>query len=78
LNERDLSEFLSLQRNHDVSDNAWILDVSEIDESTVDLSVRNPNKLTAEIHREPDEILSELMKIDSENLQILTRLKEFL
>jgi type I restriction enzyme M protein len=78
LNERDLSDFLALQRNHGLSDNSWILDVSDIDESTVDLSVRNPNKITAEIHREPDEILSDLLKIDSENLQILTRLKEFL
>lgn len=78
LNSNDLREFVALQKSFGLSENSWMVDESEIDSNTFDLSVRNPSKVTVQIHREPEEILSELIEMDSENIAILSRLRGLL
>lgn len=78
LNEKDLEEFIELQKQFKESDLSWSVDVSEINEETWDLSVKNPNGNTQEKHRSPAELIAEIESLDIENHQILQRLKELL
>lgn len=44
LNEKDLADFVSLQKTFGDSENSWSLDIKDIDPTTFDLSAKNPNK----------------------------------
>ena len=76
LNEQDLSEFLDLQKTKADSKNSWTVNVSDINEETFDLSVKNPNKKNDTALRDPKEILDEMKKLDDEAREILKMIKE--
>ena len=76
LNEFDLAEFLLLQKNQETSKNSWSIDVNNIDQKTFDLSVKNPNKTNEIELRAPEEILSEIKKLDSESAKILEKIHQ--
>jgi type I restriction enzyme M protein len=78
LNEKDLEEFLELQKNSKDSDLSWSVDVSKVDQKTWELSVRNPNGSDDVIHRSPIEIITEIEALDIENHVILQRIKDLL
>jgi type I restriction enzyme M protein len=78
LNEKDLAEFVELQKSFGVSENSWSIDVRDIDQSTFDLSVKNPNKKEATALRKPHEILEEMKVLDEESAEILGRVLELL
>jgi type I restriction enzyme M protein len=44
LNEKDLEDFVNLQKTFADSENSWSIDIKSIDPSTVDLSAKNPNR----------------------------------
>ncbi len=44
LSEKDLAEFVELQKTKADSPNSWSVDISTIDQATFDLSAKNPNK----------------------------------
>ncbi|MDK3159502.1 N-6 DNA methylase [Kamptonema cortianum] len=44
LNENDLEQFVKLQKTFGESENSWTVNVKDIDQTTFDLSVKNPNK----------------------------------
>lgn len=71
LNEKDLAEFVELQKTKADSENSWSVDVKDSDQSTFDLSVKNPNKGEEKKLREPGEILEEMKKLDGESEKIL-------
>lgn len=75
LNENDLAEFVELQKTKADSDNSWTVDVKDIDESSFDLSVKNPNSDDEVVLREPDEILDEIARLDSEASEILETIR---
>jgi hypothetical protein len=75
LNESDLEDFLSFQKENIVSENSWTLKVDEIDKSTYDLSPVNPNKKDLE-YRKTNEILSELEELEKESLSFLHSINE--
>lgn len=70
LNEKDLADFVDLQKTKADSANSWSVDVSKIDQKTFDLSVKNPNKGGEVALRSPKEILEEIGKIDKESERI--------
>ncbi len=85
LNENDLAEFVALQKlalsgaeGTADSDNSWSIDVKSIDQSTFDLSVKNPNKKEAVLLRSPNEILEEMKALDEESNKLLKGIAEFL
>ena len=59
LNENDLAEFVELQKTFAESENSWTVNVKDIDQSTFDLSVKNPNKKEETTLRPPQAILEE-------------------
>jgi len=75
LNDQDLQEFIKLQENFSESTLSWTVDVSSINRSTWDLSVKNPNGDEDVVHRSPAEIIAEIETLESESNEIFQRLK---
>jgi type I restriction enzyme M protein len=78
LNDKDLKDFISQQKTFADSEQSWSIDVSDIDQSTWDLSVKNPNKNDEVILREPSVIIEEIMALDRESEAILGSIRELL
>ena len=76
LNDKDLEEYVSICKEMPESEKSWNLKVSDIDEKTCDLSVKNPNLPEEAPLRSPSEILSEMERLDAETNSILKSLKE--
>jgi len=75
LNEKDLEEFVKLQKIKADSQNSWTVDVKSIDQKTFDLSVKNPNKKDEAEIRSPKEILEEILHLDDNSKKIIEKLK---
>ena len=43
LNEKDLADFVALQKTKAESENSWNVRLSDVDQTTFDLSAKNPN-----------------------------------
>ncbi len=71
LNVSDLAEFVELQKTFAESENSWTVNIKDIDQSTFDLSVKNPNKKEVVRLRSPHEILEEMKALDEESAEIL-------
>ena len=78
LSEKDLAEFVELQKTKADSPNSWSLDVSTIDQATFDLSAKNPNKKDEVALRDPKEILEEMRRLDEESEDILRGIQSIL
>ena len=78
LNDKDLKDFVSQQKTFADTEKSWSVNVSDIDESTWDLSVKNPNKNDEVILREPSVIIEEIMALDKESEAILGSIRELL
>jgi type I restriction enzyme M protein len=71
LNEKDLADFIELQKTKAESENSWSVSVNDIDQTTFDLSAKNPNKKEEAALRQPQEILEEMKALDEESVDIL-------
>ncbi len=78
LNENDLAEFVKLSKKKANSDNSWSIKVSDIYETTFDLSVKNPNKKEEVALRQPQVILDEMRALDEETAEILNSILELI
>ena len=78
LNEKDLADFIALQKTFADSDNSWSINVANIDQSTFDLSAKNPNKKEEAALRSPQAILEEMKALDEESGEILNSILELL
>ncbi len=76
LNDNDLQEFVELQKTSADSNNSWSLNVAELDQSTCDLSVKNPNAKDEAELREPKDIIAEIIALDKESEAILAKIQE--
>ena len=75
LNEDDLAEFVELQRSKSDSENSWSIDITDVDQTSFDLSVKNPNRDDEVVLREPEEILDEIQELDQEASEILETIR---
>jgi type I restriction enzyme M protein len=84
LNDKDLEDFVKLQKaamgdlKKGDSDKSWSLAISDIDETTYDLSVKNPNVAEEAPLREPKVIIDDIIKLDKESEAILAKIQELL
>ena len=78
LNDKDMTEFLELQKSFADSDNSWTIDIDDVDTSNYDLSVKNPNVDDEVVLRSPTEILDEIEKLDEESREILMKIRALL
>ena len=75
LNDEDLAEFVKLQKTFADSPKSWSVDAKTIDPTTFDLSVKNPNGEEGVIHRSSQEIIEEIIALDTESAEVLERIK---
>ena len=54
------------------------MDVADIDPTTCDLSVKNPDGGEEVVHRSPQEILDEIAALDAESAEVLARIRALL
>jgi len=78
LNAADLAEFIELQGSFADSPNSWSVNVSDVDQGTYDLSVKNPNGGEEVALRTPQEILDEIATLDAESADILEQIRGLL
>src|SRR5438270_11262354 len=78
LNDDDLTEFVKLQKTFADTPKSWSVDAKSIDQTTFDLSVKNPNGAEEIAHRSPEKILDEIAALDAESAQILGNIKALL
>ena len=78
LNDKDLAEFVELQKSMPETEHSWMLDISTIDKNTCDLSVKNPNTPEEAPLRTPSEILDEMVALDTETTEILDMVRELI
>jgi type I restriction enzyme M protein len=71
LSEKDLTDFVMLQKTKAESKNSWSVDIKDIDENTFDLNPKNPNKKEGDILRSPRDILKNMKALDKESGVIL-------
>jgi type I restriction enzyme M protein len=76
LSEKDLADFVELQKTKTDSENSWSVDIKDIDTTTFDLSAKNQNKNEETTLREPQEILEEMRALDEESADILNKILE--
>jgi len=85
LNEKDLADFVALQKlaqsgaeGTAESENSWFLDIKDIDQTTYDLSAKNPNKKEEAALRKPSAILEEIKALDEESAVIINSILELI
>lgn len=78
LNERDLEEFVALQKTKADSANSWSINIANVDTTTHDLSVKNPHKKDDAVLRSPKEIIEEMKALDKESAELLKVIEELL
>jgi type I restriction enzyme M protein len=78
LNEKDLAEFVELFKTKADSKNSWTVDVTEVNKETFDLSVKNLKKKNEKVLKKPEEILKEIIILDSENKKIFEDIKKLI
>jgi len=84
LNDNDLAEFVSLQKSaisdkkSGETDKSWSLIISDIDQTTYDLSVKNPNIEETTPLREPKSIIEDIIALDKESEAILSKIQGLL
>jgi type I restriction enzyme M protein len=78
LNDRDLAEFVTLQKTFADSPKSWSVAADSIDPQSWDLSVKNPNGGEAVTLRSPHEIMAEIAALDAESAEVLGRIRGLL
>ena len=78
LNDKDMEEFIALQASFAESEKSWSVDVSNLDQTTFDLSPKNPNAPEEAPLRAPEEILAEIAALDAESSELLGTIRGLL
>lgn len=77
MTEKDLEEFLALQKTKTESEHSWLLDVSTLGDD-YDLSVKNPNKVEEVDERTPSEIAETIFALGQENQALINEIMEMM
>jgi len=78
LNDDDLKEFVELQASFTDSDESWSVSITDVDQESFDLSVKNPNKVEEDPLRDPEVIINEIETLDTECEEILEGIRGML
>ncbi|MDA8951166.1 type I restriction-modification system subunit M [Pseudomonadales bacterium] len=78
LNDKDMADFIELQKTKADGENSWVVDVAGINQDTWDLTASNPNKVEEVDNRTPQEIIAEIELLDTQAAEALQAIKELL
>ena len=73
-----MAEFLENIHTAKETTNSWTLNIADIDQTTYDLGVKNPNKKEEVALRTPQMILEEIKALDEESAEILNSIAAIL
>ena len=69
-------DFIAKQKSFTCADNAWTVDINDIDKQTYDLAIRNPNAASEKPLATPAEILADIQALDTRSADILNTLQQ--
>jgi type I restriction enzyme M protein len=75
LNDKDMAQFVELQKRFADSAQSWSVDVAAISKGNFDLSVKNPNGDDEVAHRSPQDIMEEIVLLDVESKDVLANIR---
>ena len=78
LNDAYLAEFVELQKTFADSPKSWSIDAATINQTTFDLSPKNPDGGEEIVHRSPLAILDEIAELDAESAAVLASIRALL
>jgi len=78
LNDKDMAEFVELQKTSADSEKSWSVNVSDVDTESYDLSTKNPNTPEEAPLRDPAVIIEDIAAIDEQTASLLAEIKEML
>jgi type I restriction enzyme M protein len=78
LNDKDMAEFVELQKTFADSEKSWSVKVSDVDTGSYDLSTKNPNTPEEAPLRDPAVIIEDIAAIDEQTASLLAEIKEML
>ena len=78
LNDKDMAEFVELQKTFADSEKSWSVKVSDVDTGSYDLSTKNPNTPEETPLRDPAVIIEDIAAIDEQTASLLAEIKEML
>lgn len=78
LNEQDLAEFVALQKTQAERENSWTVKISDVNQTTFDLSAKNPNTPEQAPLRQPKEILENMKALDAESETIINSILDLI
>ncbi len=78
LNDKDLAEFVTLQASFADSGKSWSVKRTDVDATSFDLSVKNPNAPEEAPLRDPELILTEIAALDAESANVLESIRGML
>ena len=76
LNNNDFEDFIKLQKTTDETEQSWVLNISDIDDTTFEINTKNPNKPEDDPLRSSQDILDEMESLNLETNNILARIRE--
>ncbi len=77
LNEKDLAEFENFVHDQPISShNGWEINITDLDQRTLDLSVKNPHQPKTIALESPTKILQNIKQLNQKNETILRELEE--
>ncbi len=78
LKDKDLVDFIELQQNLVDGPMSWYVARTDLDEETLDLTVRNPNAPKETPLRDPEEIIVDILARDADTVNILENIRGIL
>ncbi len=78
LNDADLAEFIELQKTFADSPKSWSVDAKTINQTTFELSSKNPNGGEEITHLSPLDIIDEIAELDAESAEVLVNIRALL
>jgi len=78
LNDADIDDFVQSQKSAADSARSWSVNATSIDQTTFDLSVKNPATGETTVHRTPVSIIEEIAALDAESANVLAEIKALL
>ena len=69
---------MKLQKTFADSPKSWSVDAKTIDQTTFDLSAKNPDGGEEVTHRSPQDIMDEIAALDAESAKVLANIRGLL
>jgi len=78
LSEDDLNDFVNFSKTQELSKNSWLLEPEKINQTTYDLSVKNPNQIEEDDKRTVNEVISEINNLEDEFKKTMKEIKDLI